>query len=278
VKPTLKPTSTSGAAASAVGFKAALTPAPSQTLIDSWEAPKWGEFSPTIALRSVMDLGRKYELETIGGKNYSWLTELRIGIKHSSGWGFILTGRQSTESYDDTTKDVHTYTDASAIIPHPVWYKDNTVSVGGSFRFYYPTSPHSYSVSKYTYAYYNTLSWEVTPELNIGNYLIPRYFQQATYADDDATLYIEDDTPIMYKLASWVSIGVGQYTQYEWHKVTAMGSETDVYPVIDFNLNDNVTLEGRFYMPVYIYNSVGGGASATYIENSYGELFFSMSI
>ena len=93
-----------------------------------------GDFKFPIALKNTMTMGRKEELETIGGKNYEMFNEVYVGATHSSGWGMDLTAAYDSESNADRSLDTRSLTDASVIIRHPTIYKDDTFSVDGKFR------------------------------------------------------------------------------------------------------------------------------------------------
>ena len=225
-----------------------------------------------------MTSGRKFELETVGGKNYSLKNEIFVGLKHNSGWGLAGSAAFVNKSYDDSSKNSSAGADSTILAFHPSIYKDQSTNIYGYARFYLPTSESSQLADKHQYAYYSFADVELGGKWSLSNNLIPRYFTQNSFNPGDTYFYVENETDVYYKLSQWFSIGGAPYLQLDMHDRTAPGTTIELCPLLDFNLGKHALIEPRAYLPIYVDGVVNGGAKAASLANAAAELYLKLSI
>lgn len=234
------------------------------------------EFTFNFAFESTVTMGRKYQLETPGDRNFAMKNEAFIGSNHSSGWGAKLSFDYITTSNDDATKNISEVGDPSLIVSHPSLYKTRDLDVYGRFRYYAPVAASSRAVALHHFAYYFFTDLTLPSQVAVSNAFVPRYYQQSTYADSDAFSLLFDSTEITKKL-NWLRLGLGQQTQIESHQATAPGTTAEIYPFFDFLGISNALFEAKLYLPVYAKGLVGGGPVAASISNVQAEFFMKLS-
>jgi hypothetical protein len=214
------------------------------------------DFKFNFAFENTTSLGRKYELETAGGRNFMMKNEFFIGTSHSSSWGAKVSAAYVSTSNDDSKKDVREMGDPSVIIVHPSIYKSRDINIFGQVRYFVPIAETSRTA--------------------------PRFYYQAAYADTDAFSLLFDSTEISRRF-DWFRAGLGQRTQIESHEVVAPGTSAELYPFADFLGLPNTILEAKVYVPILVNGLVNGapgapmGPTAAGFSNLQAEFFARIS-
>lgn len=229
------------------------------------------------ALENTVTLGRTYELQEEGGRNFAMRNELFLGVTEKSGWGAKISGLFVSTSNADSSRDFREIGDPSLVISHPSLYKSQDLDIYGRFRYYAPVSTASSAVSLHHFAYYLFADLTLPNQMAISNAFIPRYFNQAEYSDTDAYALIYDATEFTKQLDSNFRLGIGQQTQIETHHFSATGTSIEAYPFIDFIGISNTLLQAKMYFPLYVNNSVGGAPTAAGVSNLQAEFFAKIS-
>jgi hypothetical protein len=247
----------------------------SKTRLETTGEPS--SFTFNAALENTVTMGRTYELQEAGGRNFAMKNELFVGATGESGWGAKLSASFNSTSNADTSKDVREFGDPSVIVSHPSLYKDRDLDVYGRFRYYAPVATSSRAASLHHFAYYLLADLTLPAQMSVSNALIPRYFSQAEYADSDAYFLLYDSTELTKQLSSSLAIGIGQQTQIEAHHVTAAGTSIEAYPFVNFTGISKVLIQAKAYLPLYVNNSVGGAPTAAGLSNLQAEFFAKVS-
>ena len=233
------------------------------------------EFTYNFAFETTVTMGRAYQLETPGDRNFAIKNEIFAGANHSSGWGVKLSADYVTTSNDDSKKDIKEIGDPSIIVSHPSIYKTNDLDVYGRVRYYAPVAASSRAVGLNHFAYYLLADLKLPEEMIVSNALITRYFAQSAYADSDAFSLVYDSTELTKKV-NWLRFGLGQQTQIESHQAIAPGTTAEIYPFLDFIGLPNALIEAKIYLPVYAKGLVGGGPVAASVSNIQAEFFMKL--
>jgi hypothetical protein len=240
------------------------------------------DFKFNFAFENTTSLGRKYELETAGGRNFMMKNEFFIGTSHSSSWGAKVSAAYVSTSNDDSKKDVREMGDPSVIIVHPSIYKSRDINIFGQVRYFVPIAETSRTASLQQFAYYLTADAQLVEQLTLTNTFAPRFYYQAAYADTDAFSLLFDSTEISRRF-DWFRAGLGQRTQIESHEVVAPGTSAELYPFADFLGLPNTILEAKVYVPILVNGLVNGapgapmGPTAAGFSNLQAEFFARIS-
>ncbi|RYZ76092.1 MAG: hypothetical protein EOP05_06060 [Proteobacteria bacterium] len=241
------------------------------------QAPSIGNFTFTAVLKNTMTMGRKYELEEIGGRNFALKNELVLGIKHKSGWGFSIADDIRQTNNNDHSKDKrNNITDASLILSHPAIVKNESMSLGGYLRPYLPTSNRSQDSGFRQLRYYSFLDITMPAKWGLSNLMIPMFFTDNAKKAEDADFLFYESLELTHQTAKTVRFGFGQQTQYEHHRGTPSGTTVEVYPFVDIEIIPNVLIEPKFYLPVFVQNLVDGAPAAVSLAQSQAELYIKM--
>lgn len=242
--------------------------------------PKIGSFTPIFQIKNTLDLAKRGELETVGGKASYIKNELFIGAKHDSGWGLRGTMAVTSESYDKRSRDRWDNSDSSAILDHPKLYKGEMFSQGGFFRVYFPTTESSSKAGKYRYRYNFGSELKFSQALSLSNDLsVNNYTQTAAVKPDTTRWMITDELQLTYKLNKFASLGAGSdYISYLYEK-NEQNARVDLYPELALMFG-NFTLYSRYYFPVQILNQGDGGkdGETAALDYSYAEFLLKLAI
>jgi hypothetical protein len=168
--------------------------------------------------------------------------------------------------------------DPSVTLIHPVLYKDRDMTISGQFRRYFPVSDWASNRNQQQYAYYMFTTYAFGHGVNAFNQLTPRFFQQSYYKPSDTHFMTEDYTTLTKQVASWFKYGLGQHTQIEWHDQTSMGQTVEVYPLADLVFSKNISVEPRYYLPVYSMNRVYDAPKSVSLGDSRAEIYMQITI
>ncbi len=221
------------------------------------------DFKFNFAFENTTTVGRKYELEAPGGRNYLMKNEIFVGTTHSSEWGAKISFDYVVTSNDDSNRDIHEMGDPSLIVEHPAIFKTRDVNVHGQIRYFVPAATTSKAKSLQQFAYYLIADMQLIGQLSLANIFVPRYYVQTTYADSDAFSLVTDTTEVSRKF-DWFGAGVGQRTQVESHQATSPGSSVEVYPFLSFLGISNTIISAKLYIPLIgsgIVNGAPGSSS-----------------
>jgi hypothetical protein len=240
------------------------------------------EFKFNFAFENTTSMGRKYELETPGGRNYMMKNEVFLGIGHSSGWGAKVAANYIATSNDDATKDIREMGDPSIIVSHPSIYKSIDIDIYGQGRYYLPVAQDSRQKGLQHFAYYLLTDVQLIEGLTLHNEFVPRYYLQAQYADSDAFGLIYDHTEVS-KRFDFFRIGLGQRTQIESHQAISPGTSVEIYPFADLLAISNTVIQAKLYIPLVATGVVNGapgspsGPSGSGLSNLQAEFFARLS-
>lgn len=215
------------------------------------------EFKFNFAFENTTSMGRKYELETPGGRNYMMKNEVFLGVGHSSGWGAKIAVNYIATSNDDATKDIREMGDPSLIVSHPSIYKSIDIDVYGQGRYYLPVAQASRQNGLQHFAYYLLTDVQLIEGLTLHNEFVPRYYIQAQYADSDAFSLLYDHTEVS-KRFDFFRIGLGQRTQIESHQAISPGTSVEIYPFADLLAISNTVIQAKLYIPLIATGVVNG--------------------
>jgi hypothetical protein len=247
-------------------------------ILPSLAAPKIGPFTASAGVKSQNTAGRTNELAKGAGRRYKMKDEYYGGLTHTSGWGLSAMAVQAGESFGDPDKDHYASGDPSVTMAHPKLYDDGSLKITGQFRRYFANGLRSVDRHQAQYAYYMFTTYNMAHNVSVFNQLTPRYYHQAYYKKDDAKTYVEDYTTVTKKVNSWFKYGLGQHAQWEKHEDTATGAVVELYPLVDFVINNNIYFEPRVYLPVYKAQEVYDSPKAASLENSQFEIYGQISI
>lgn len=243
------------------------------------------KIKPILTFKSYNTSGRNSDLrdrdKNPAARTFQSKDEIAIGAKTTSGdWGGYVQFSQKTSAYNNTQRNKWSVNgDTSLSVLHPAWMDQPSYKLSGMARQYFPVSDASKDKGIYQSAYYLTLTANVGEGRSLFNQAIPRYFKQsAAYAANDTRFYVEDRTTVSQKLASWAKLGVGQWSQYEQHGSTPDAYCTEVFPYMDFNVNKNILISPRVYLPVMVKNQVYDGPQNATTDFAYAELYFEMAL
>jgi hypothetical protein len=247
-------------------------------LFPSVKAPLLGPFKVTAGFKSFDATGRPQESGFQNGRTSRMRNEFYAGLIHESGWGLSVMGVQYGETYKDNNKSNYGAIDPSVTLIHPKIYDDGTLKLFGQLRRYFPASAFTLSRHQEQYAYYLFATYKMPRAVDMFNQLTPRYFAQDFYKPSDSVYFVEDYTTITKKINSWFKYGIGQHTQVEWHESTSPGRVVELYPLVDFVMNDNMFFEPRVFIPIYKTNEVWDSPRAVSLDSTMFELFWQASI
>lgn len=215
------------------------------------------DFKFNFAFENTTSMGRKYELETPGGRNYLMKNEIFVGTTHASGWGAKLSLDYVATSNDDSKKDVHEMADPSVIVEHPSLFKNRDVNIYGQARYFLPVAADSKAKSLQQLAYYLFTDMQLVEQLSLTNSFNLRYYIQASYADADSFSLVTNTTEVSRKF-DWFGVGFGQRTQIESHQATSPGTSVEVYPLLSFLGISNTVIQAKLYIPLIVSGLVNG--------------------
>ncbi len=251
------------------------TPTTSVTTADTKPAPS--ARSPWIlGFKSTIDSARRENLYVDGKQTMNAKNELQVGYRHQSGWGGFMNFVQNYRTYNDNAVNAKYWSasDPSITIQHPDFYKSDTLTVFGAFRYYFRTTDRSINKEIDHYTYYFRQNLKLSDVHNIYNELIPRYQVSKNYSPGDTTYYVEDMTIYDYKLSDSWKIGAKQWTQYEVHAADPAGLLIEVGPTATYAFSRNVSISPSIMMPIAVENRVYNGATNATLDQAYANIYF----
>jgi hypothetical protein len=249
-------------AASRISLRKVRPVAPSNSLATRATSNEPSEFKFNFAFENTTTLGRKYELEAPGGRNYLMKNEIFVGAAHSSEWGAKISLDYVATSNDDATKDSHEMGDPSLIVEHPSIFKNRDVNIRGQIRYFLPVATTSKAKGLQQFAYSLIAEMQLVEQLSLVNIFVPRYYLQATYADTDAFSLVSDSTEVS-RTFDWFGAGLGQRTQVESHQAISPGTSVEVYPFLSFLRISNAIIEAKYYIPLISSGLVNGAPGSS---------------
>ncbi len=276
--------------ANAAETTAAAAPVAAGTNLSTTVAPeaKKSSILDSIVLgyKSYNDSGRfgfqnqDVSKDSFAGRSYKGKHEVKLGYKHSSGWGAYgqITQNRSNYRTNPNNNSKWSSSDPSLTLTHPSFYDDGTLKLFGSARYYVPNADRSKDYGVRQLAYYFDMTYKLAADREIFNEVNPRVFKQDRYNAADTRMKIEDITTITQKLGAWGRYGVGQWTQYEQHAESPNGLTVDVYPFFDYTFSNKIFVGPRLYLPVLVEQTVYDGSRAATWENAYFQMFISASL
>jgi hypothetical protein len=242
------------------------------------QAPKFGNFELKAQLRNTMTMARAQELQNVDGQNYGLNTEVRVGLKHVSGWGFNLTGAHKTNNYADSAKNTGTNGDASLMVYTPPYIKNDSVSVYSIVRPYIPTSERSQATNTHSLEFRNYIDLTFSHKLTATNFTLVRFFDADKMGDGDLTSLVYNALEFYHQTLPKVALAFGAQYEADNSYRSGTGTQVDVYPFIDFNVIPNVLIEPKYYFPVSIGGNRSVDASGVALDQSKAELFIKIAI
>jgi hypothetical protein len=242
------------------------------------KAPKFGDFELKAQLRNDLVMARPSELEDIGGKNFNLENEVRIGLKHKSGYGFSLTGTYATDNYADPSGNAGQSKDASLMLFHPSIVKTNTFDLYGYFRLYIPTSEKSREQDVRSGSYWSFLDITLPKKFSMTNLLISRVYTRPNPQPTDLNSLFYNSLELYHQTFKGISLAFGGQFEADNMYRNATGTEVDVYPFIDITLIPNVLIEPKYYFPVFVSGGGSVGASGAALNQTQAELFIKIAI
>ncbi len=242
------------------------------------QAPKIGDFELKFQLRNTMTVARAEELQDIGGKEFGNLAEIRAGLKHKSGWGFMLTGANATTNFADNGKNTGNNGDATMILNVPSLIKTDSFHWFGYARAYFPTSDRSASNNVSSQAWYNFFEFNLGHNVTATNLTIARVFSRDLKQDSDLTSFVYNSLEFAHQTTSWAALSFGGQFEADNTVRNGTGHEIDLYPFVDIAVTPNILIEPKYYFPVFVGGNGGVGASGASMNQSYFELFVKLAI
>lgn len=242
------------------------------------QAPKFGDWELKAQIRNTLTMATAEELQNVGGKNFDLGNEVRIGLKHASGWGFSLTGAYQTGNFADPAGDTGVAKDASLMIFHPSLIKNDTFDFHGLVRIYAPTSEKSRENNIQSMAYWGFLDITLAKRFSMTNLLIARGNSQPSPAADDTQSWFYDSLELYHQTAKGISLSFGGQVIQNNSYASGSGTEVDLYPFIDFTIIPNVLIEPKYYFPVFVGGNGSAGVSGAALNQSQAELFIKIAI
>ena len=241
-------------------------------------APAFGPYKLKAGVKSTNTSGRQFELADEKGRRMKQKHEIYAGAQHENGWGgYAQAVTSGTRMAQDSTNNLNAG-DPSLTLLHPDFYKGTSLTVSGQFRQYFPITDRSRDRNQYASAYYLTTAYKVTGAWSLWNQAIPRYFNQGFYKKGDTTSFFEDLSNVTYKFNDSLSMGLGQWTQVEWHEAQPMGTSVDVMPFVKYSPIANLSIEPRVYFPAYLQNKVNDAARAVALDNARAEIYAQIAL
>jgi|GEM_PF-4566942 len=217
------------------------------------------------------------ELQNEGGKNFGLSNEIRLGLKHQSGWGFNVTGSYQTDNYADPSGDAGTNGDASLMIIHPSIFKNATFDFHGVLRIYAPTSEKSRENDIRSASYYSFIDMTFAKRFSASNLTFIRGFTQPNPTDTSTQSVIVNALEFAHATTKTIALSFGG--QFEADNARAgTSTEFDLYPFIDFTFIPNVLIEPKYYFPVYVGGNRQVNASGAALNQTQAELLIKIGI
>ena len=242
------------------------------------KAPKFGDFELKAQLRNMMTMARAQELQNVDGQNFGLGTEVRVGLKHTSGWGFNLTASHQTNNYADSARNTGANGDASLMVIAPSFYKDDFVDFHGIGRFYLPTSDSSRSGHVLSADYRNFLDFNFGHSLTATNLTITRFFDRDNKDAAALSSFVYNSLEFTHQTMKTVALAFGGQFEADNSYGNGTGTQVDLYPFIDFTVIPNVLIETKYYFPVFVGGNRSVGASGVALDQSQAELFVKIAI
>jgi hypothetical protein len=242
------------------------------------KAPTFGDFELKAQFRNTMTLGRAQELQDEGGRNFGLNTEVRVGLKHKSGWGIGVTGTYKTDNFADPSSDTGKDSDASLMLSHPSIFKNNTFDLYGALRIYVPTSESSRENDVRSATYYSFLDITLPKKFSLSNTFLVHGFTRPAPGATDITSAVYESLELSHQTAKGMALAFGAQAEADSFYGQQTGTQVDLYPFIDFTLIPNVLIEPKFYLPVFVSGGGSVGASGASLDQSQAELFIKIAI
>lgn len=238
---------------------------------------KFGDYRLVIANKNTMTLGRKEELETIGGKNYELFNEMYLGVKHKSGWGADVGMAWDSESNADPSLDTFSRPDMNASLYHPIFSND-TFDMSGRLRVYLPTSESSIANEYRQVRYYNILGINLPHKFSLTHVIFPKFVSRKNPTPESQKSYLYECLELAHQTTKYMALSIGEQTQIDNHNNGTSGMSVDLYPFIDFTITKNILFEPKIYLPVYVSGVVSGGPTNVSLDQSQVEFYLKLSI
>jgi len=224
--------------------------------------------------RQDTNVNQAYKLQDRSQQYVSYQQEARLGWKLGNDWQLVGIGAQVATTYGGNAPNTTTWTsaDPSISLGHPI-YKSPEFVMTGEARRYFRGFASTIKNQTDQYQYYLRASYTPTARWEIFNLVSPHYYAQPQFADADTTYYLEGKTVASYRMSKWWTLGVGQYTQLEYHSRTETGLNVEVFPAVEIDLAPNLMIWPAIFVPVAAQAAVGGGATSASVDNTRAELY-----
>jgi hypothetical protein len=270
--PAQAPAATTGAAATSTASAPALR---QQFKIN---APEFGPFRLRAGIKTTETSARAYEYNDENGRRLKQKHEYYLGAVHKSGFGAYGQAVTSGTTYAGDRGSAVAGSDPSVTILHPDFYKGTSLTLSGQFRRYFAVSDRSKNRDQKQWAYYLYTTYKMPASLVVWNQATPRFFDQDFYKKGDTTYYFEDITNLTKSLSQSFALGVGQWTQVEWHDRASTGVSVDASVFARFTPIGNVMIEPRLILPAYVSNVVFDAARKAALDGARAELYAQITL
>ena len=225
-------------------------------------------------IRSDDNVNQAYKLQDKKENYLSLQQEVRLGWKFDSGWQLFAVASETLNTYGSDAQQSSNWVDqdASLDLVHPI-LKDDSLTLSGELRRYFRGSTSTIQSQTDQYQYYFRTVYNPSADLELYNNLSPHYFVRPTNLPTSVTTYFEDRSSATWRMNKFWALGVGQYSQLENHASSETGLNVEVYPSIELNVANNVTIWPTVYLPVVAQAAVSGGATSAALDNARAEIF-----
>ncbi len=270
--------STSTSDTAAAGTSTAASPASIKQQF-RLNAPEFGPFRMRAGIKTTETSARAYEYNDDNGRRLRQKYEYYLGAVHKSGWGAYGQAQTSGTTFAGTKySSAIQGGDASVTLLHPDFYKDASLTLAGQFRRYFAITARSKGRDQKQWAYYFYTTYKMPASYVIWNQATPRFFDQDFYKKGDTTYYFEDVTNLTKQLNQELALGIGQWTQVEWHSRTDTGISVDASVFARYTPIANIWIEPRLILPAYVHNTVFDAARKVALDGARAELYAQITL
>lgn len=241
-------------------------------------APSFGPFKMRAGIKTTETSARAFEYSNENGRRLRQKYEYYLGAVHSSGFGAYGQAVTSGTTFAGTGKSAIVGGDPSVTILHPDFYKDASLTLSGQFRRYFAVSDRSKSRDQKQYAYYFYTTYKMPAAWTAWNQATPRFFDQDIYKVGDTHFYFEDVTNLTKQINQSLALGIGQWTQVEWHDRTDTGISVDASVFARFTPIGNIWIEPRLILPAYVHNTVFDAPRKVALDGARAELYAQITL
>lgn len=242
-------------------------------------APEFGAFRMRAGVKTTETSARAFEYNDKEGRRLRQKYEYYLGAVHKSGWGGYGQAQTSGTTFaGEKNSSAIQGGDASVTILHPDFYKGPSLSLGGQFRRYFAVTARSKGRDQKQWAYYLYTTYKMPASWVLWNQATPRFFDQDFYKKGDTTYYFEDVTNLTKALSQELALGIGQWTQVEWHSRTDTGTSVDASLFARWTPIANIWIEPRLILPAYVHNTVFDAARKVALDGARAELYAQITL